>query len=208
METLRIYLVLPLYHEFLNSKNYPKLHSPFCKTVLGLEMIPLKIVSGWFAKTSTEYFERLVEIFKDVIRYYLHFEIAKICHPASKQVIYEQNFFICLNMLSLLYHINHQQREKSHKVPYELFHISEIADYFEIRQDYVQWCIDMNVSNFRMYMYCSYITLSFVCLCSQIASICVIIHLYLMRQQRCHCYKQIKPFKCTMPCRMLPINQY
>lgn len=148
VETLRIYLVLPLYHEFLNSKNYPKLHSPFCKTILGLEMIPLKIVSGWFAKTSTEYFERLVEIFKDVIRYYLHFEIAKICHPASKQVIYEQNFFICLNMLSLLYHINHQQREKSHKVPYELFHISEIADYFEIRQDYVQWCIDMNVSIF------------------------------------------------------------
>lgn len=151
VEVLRIYLVLPLYHEFHNSKNYQKLHTPFCKTLLNLVLIPRKIISGWYATTSPDYFERLVDVFKDVVKYFLHFELAKIQLSSTKQLLFENNLYIALNMLSLLYHINHQQR--TDKVPYETFHVPEISDYFEIRQDYISWCTDMNPSSFYL---CNY----------------------------------------------------
>lgn len=151
VETLRIFLVLPLYHEFHNSKNYIKLHSPFCKLILTLDKIPLKIISGWYAMTTLDYFERLVDIFKDVVKYFLHFELTKIQMQSNKQVMFENSFFLALNMLSLLYHINHQQRTM--KVPYETFHVSEITDYFEIRHDYISWCSDMNPNSFYL---CNY----------------------------------------------------
>ena len=44
IETLRIYLILPFYHEFVNSKNYLKLHTKFSTKLLGLEEIPRKIM--------------------------------------------------------------------------------------------------------------------------------------------------------------------
>lgn len=151
VETLRIYLVLPLYHEFLNSKNYQKLHTPFCKTLLNIEKIPLKIISGWYSTTSIDYFERLVEIFRDIVKYFLHFELTKIQLQSNKQILYESNFFMALNVLSLLYHINHQQRKE--KVPYDLFNVPEITEYFEIRQDYISWCADLNPNSFYL---CNY----------------------------------------------------
>lgn len=153
VETLRVYLSLPLYHEFVNSKNYNKLHTPFCKVILNMDQIPLKVISMWYSLTSNDYFERLVEIFKDVIKYFLHFELAKIQMPMNKQVNYESNFFVALNMLSLLYHVNHQKRESEAKVPYELFHVPEIPEYFEIRQDYVSWSADTSSSSFYL---CNY----------------------------------------------------
>lgn len=151
VEALRIYITLPLYGEFHNSKNYNKLHTPFCKALLGMDKLPLKIVSGWYSTTSTDYFERLVDVFKDVVKYFLHFELSKIRLLSNKQVMFENNFFVALNMLSLLYHVNHQQRQE--KVPYEVFHVSEINDYFNIQQDYVSWCADMNTNSFYL---CNY----------------------------------------------------
>lgn len=80
----------------------------------------------------------------------MHFELSKVQNHA-KQLVYENNFFISLNMLSLLFHVNHQQRKE--KVPYELFHVQEITEYFEIRQDYINWSSDLNSSLFHL---CNY----------------------------------------------------
>lgn len=150
IETLRIYLTLPLYHEFVNAKNYSKLHSPFCTMVLSLEEIPRKIITAWYSQTSIEYFERLIDIFKDVIKYFLQCEIAKV-QSSDKQLKFENNFFLALNMLSLLYHINHQERKE--KVPYDVFHVNEITEYFDIRNDYVIWCQDTKPNSFYL---CNY----------------------------------------------------
>jgi E3 ubiquitin-protein ligase HERC4 len=150
VEVLRIYLTLPLYHEFVNAKNYAKLHTPFCKNVLHLVDIPRKILSSWYGMTSVEYFERLVDIFKDVIKYFIHFEVTKV-QSIEKQIIFENNFFIALNMLSLLFHINHQQRKE--KVPYDLFHVQEVTEQFDIRRDYVNWISDMSPNSFYL---CNY----------------------------------------------------
>lgn len=151
VETLRVYITLPFYHEFVNSKNYSKLHTHFCTTILSMEQVPQKIVSGWYATTSIDYFERLIDIFKDVIKYFINFELAKVQVAHNKQILFENNFFIALNMLSFLFHINHQQRKD--KVPYELFHIQEITEYFDIREDYVHWSSNSDPNSFHL---CNY----------------------------------------------------
>lgn len=150
IETLRVYLILPFYHEFVNSKNYSKLHTPFCTMILSLEENPRKIITSWYSQTTTDYFERLVDMFKDVIKYFLQFEVFKV-RTTEKQLRFENNFFVALNMLSLLYHINHQERKE--KVPYDLFHVQEISEYFEIRNDYVLWSQDIKSSAFYL---CNY----------------------------------------------------
>ncbi|PSN46654.1 hypothetical protein C0J52_07077 [Blattella germanica] len=45
VESLRLYLTLPLYHEFDNPKNYSVLHNPFGRTFLNLKMEAGKIVA-------------------------------------------------------------------------------------------------------------------------------------------------------------------
>jgi E3 ubiquitin-protein ligase HERC4 len=48
VETLRLYLTLPLYHEFDNPKNYTVLHNPFGRTFLTLKTEAGKIVGEYF----------------------------------------------------------------------------------------------------------------------------------------------------------------
>lgn len=67
VETLRIYLILPLYHEFNNPKQHLKLHKPFATALLRLQQPANRIIGGWWASTSHDYFERLVNIFKSVV---------------------------------------------------------------------------------------------------------------------------------------------
>jgi E3 ubiquitin-protein ligase HERC4 len=150
IETLRIYLILPLYHEFVNSKNYSKIHTPFCTILMSLEEIPRRIITTWYSHTTIEYFERLIDIFKDVIKYFLQCEISKV-QGVEKQLKFESHFYTALNMLSLLYHINHQERKE--KVPYDIFHINEITNYFDIRNDYVAWSQDTKPNSFYL---CNY----------------------------------------------------
>lgn len=145
METLRIYIILPFYHEFINSKNYLKLHSPFCSAVLKLQAIPLKIVSYWWSTINRETFERLIEIFKNVLSYIFQFQIKKPTTPNEKaKVVYEPNLAHTLNLMGIFFRINHQQR--TIKVPYEIFHMPEINDVFDLRQDYFYWLTEWHVS--------------------------------------------------------------
>jgi E3 ubiquitin-protein ligase HERC4 len=48
VETLRVYLTLPFYHEFDNPKNYSVLHNPFGRTFLSLKTEAGKIVGECF----------------------------------------------------------------------------------------------------------------------------------------------------------------
>lgn len=71
VETLRIYLTLPLYHEFRNPKQHIKLQKPFVKALLGLKQPASKVVGSWYSTTSCDYFERLINVFKTVAVYIL-----------------------------------------------------------------------------------------------------------------------------------------
>lgn len=76
VETLRLYLILPIYHEFVNSKNYETLHTPFSNAVLRLKEIPRKIVVMWWAQTPIDWFENLVSNYKNVVAHIISFKIA------------------------------------------------------------------------------------------------------------------------------------
>lgn len=67
VETLRIYLTLPFYHEFNNPKQHLKLHKPFASALLKLKQQANRIVGEWWSSSTADYFERLVTIFKNVV---------------------------------------------------------------------------------------------------------------------------------------------
>jgi E3 ubiquitin-protein ligase HERC4 len=48
VETLRLYLILPFYHEFDNPRKYSVLHNPFGHTFLNLKTEAGKIVGEYF----------------------------------------------------------------------------------------------------------------------------------------------------------------
>lgn len=75
VEGLRFYLVFPFYHEFVNSKNYARLHVPFVRAVRALKDIPRKIVYKWWATQSADYFEMLVNNYKAVVSHIIHFNM-------------------------------------------------------------------------------------------------------------------------------------
>lgn len=85
VETLRVYMLLPFYHEFVNSKNYEKLHIPFSKAVLSLTDIPKKIVGKWWSQLSADWFEHLVAYYRDVVAYIISFKIPPIVGSASQK---------------------------------------------------------------------------------------------------------------------------
>lgn len=70
VESLRVYLTLPLYHGFVDPLNYNSLQRPFSRAVLGLKPEARRVVSMWWSKAPAHYFERLVRIYKSVV---LHF---------------------------------------------------------------------------------------------------------------------------------------
>uniref|UniRef100_A0A182QFN5 HECT domain-containing protein n=1 Tax=Anopheles farauti TaxID=69004 RepID=A0A182QFN5_9DIPT len=152
VETLRIYLLLPLYHEFINPKHYQKLHSPFSQSVLKLAKNAYDIVVLWWANQSKEYFERMVENFKSVVLYIINFKFPQVVGTDVKQDLrYDAHLVTMLDILAVLYWINHQKRTQ--KLPYEQFHINEIDDVLDIRHDYIRWTTDTKGVTFSL---CNY----------------------------------------------------
>lgn len=156
VETIRIFLTLPLYHEFINCKNYAKLHCPFSSAVLRLHTIPKKIVSAWWTSQSRDYFERLVENYKSVVTYILHNQFMKKPKQNSDEkylVQYDFELKVALDLLALLYLINHKAYNRTDKVPYEQFHLQDLNDNVDIKHEYVNWIMDSNVHSFHL---CNY----------------------------------------------------
>ncbi|XP_011688741.1 PREDICTED: probable E3 ubiquitin-protein ligase HERC4 isoform X3 [Wasmannia auropunctata] len=71
VESLRVYLTLPLYHRFANLSNYSSLQTPFCKAVLRLKAEASKVVGTWWMKTPPYYFDRLVRLYKSVVMHFV-----------------------------------------------------------------------------------------------------------------------------------------
>lgn len=152
IETLRIYLILPLYHEFANSKHYKTLHSPFCKAVLQLTKNPQIIVLRWWCNQSRDYFERLVEIFKGVVSHIIAYSV-KLTHvpigeSTKPRVTYDESLELALNVMRLLFNAN----QRSKKVPYSVFTIPELAEIIDLRADYINWLMDRSVREFFVSM--------------------------------------------------------
>lgn len=125
----------------MNAKNYVKLHTPFSHAVLRLIKIPLQIVSQWWSQQSIDYFENLVENYKNVVMHILRFTYASRTDlggdstdlPELKKDIYLES---ALKMLKLLVEIN-ASREDS--LSDEKFHLPELTELVNLQKDFFDW---------------------------------------------------------------------
>lgn len=138
VEVLRIYLLLPIYHEFINSKNYEMLHTPFSRAVLNLTKIPLNILTQWWAEQSVDYFERMVENYKSVVMHILTYKFGKTESSTETPIVtFEPNLEVALKMLKLLYQINTNHR--TNRLSYELFYLPDLSDMIDLQRDFYNW---------------------------------------------------------------------
>ncbi|XP_070528774.1 probable E3 ubiquitin-protein ligase HERC4 isoform X3 [Cardiocondyla obscurior] len=147
VESLRVYLTLPLYHRFANLSNYDSLQTPFCKAVLKLKAEACKVVGMWWSAAPPYYFERLVRMFKSVV---LHFVKQA---TADKVVMWTENIQYALELLTLLYKLN---VTAGIRVPYETFHLPELIAYVDINRDYLKWLGEDDRSYYRKIYFCNY----------------------------------------------------
>ncbi|XP_048520980.1 probable E3 ubiquitin-protein ligase HERC4 [Dendroctonus ponderosae] len=136
VESLRVYLILPLYHEFNNTKQYAKLQKPFATQVLRLKQPANKVVGGWWSMMTADYFEKLINIFKNVASHILRNQNI----PQGRTVFYDSALVAMLDIMVFLNKLNHNI--DGLKVPYDIFHMNELHDYLDVRFDYVLWLSD------------------------------------------------------------------
>ncbi|XP_043466153.1 probable E3 ubiquitin-protein ligase HERC4 isoform X1 [Leptopilina heterotoma] len=136
VETLRIYVVLPLYHGFADSTNCDTLHKPFTKAVLDLKHEAKKIVGLWWRSTPAIYFERLVRIYKAVVQNFL--KQTKITE--NKPIPQDYMLKLSLTMLKFLYDLN--QNSEGQRVSYDVFHLPDLVNLINIQLDYYIWLTD------------------------------------------------------------------
>lgn len=146
VESLRVYLTLPLYHRFANLSNFNFLQMPFCKAVLKLKAEAYKVVGIWWSATSAYYFGRLVRIYKSTV---LHI----VEHLTDKAVTWNENLKSLLELLRLLYKLN---IAAGIRVPYETFHLPELSQHIDINRDYLTWISEEDRTYYRKIYFCNY----------------------------------------------------
>ncbi|XP_018331399.1 probable E3 ubiquitin-protein ligase HERC4 [Agrilus planipennis] len=147
VEALRIYLTLPFYHEFQNPKHHPKLHKPFASALLKLKQQPQRVIRCWYTTTSSDYFEKLVSIFKGVALFVIRNQ--KI--PENKTIFYDASLVASLDLLAFLNKLNYEV--DGFKVPADTFCIPEIGESLDVRIDYLMWLNDATTG--RLFL-CNY----------------------------------------------------
>ncbi|KAJ0178719.1 hypothetical protein K1T71_005494 [Dendrolimus kikuchii] len=147
-EVLRMFLILPLYHEMRNPRRHPELQGPFAEAFNNLSTHPQRIVNLWWESQTPEYFEMLVDIFKSVIVYELMQPVVR----ANKKIYFTHSIIQILNTLSSLNKINFTN-PKNPKIPAECFYIEDLCNYVDIATDYINWLSDQNSTQPHM---CNY----------------------------------------------------
>ncbi|XP_055373246.1 probable E3 ubiquitin-protein ligase HERC4 isoform X2 [Condylostylus longicornis] len=153
VETLRIYLILPMYHEFVNAKNCNSLHTPFSNAIGRLTSNASKVLFKWWGIVPIEYFEILVDNFKSVVVYIISFKFKPERESGKKKITYESNLQAALNMLVFLHLVNVRSRQGKQKIPARHFHIPEVTDEIDIQNDYIRWIIDKSQNSFYLCKY-------------------------------------------------------
>lgn len=138
VEVLRIYLLLPFYHEFIKPRNYEQLQAPFGRAVLNLTPIAQIVVRHWWMDQTISYFEQLVESFKGVVLHIIVSKHDKINKSGTVRlfVTYDSNLDSALKMLELLLQVNSQRKDR---LSYEAFYLPDITDKIDLQKDFYRW---------------------------------------------------------------------
>ncbi|XP_030385069.1 probable E3 ubiquitin-protein ligase HERC4 isoform X1 [Scaptodrosophila lebanonensis] len=154
VESMRIYLLLPLYHEFVNSKHYKTLHVPFINAIFNLTENPKKVLKKWWSLTPLDYFEHMVNTFMHVVVHIVSFKLGIVVnHSAERQprlLPYNNDLHMVLRLLDKLARINNEREER---LNYQLFHWTDLSDYIDVQQEYIRWImtespLEFNICNF------------------------------------------------------------
>lgn len=134
IEALRLYLTLPECPLFSDSNAYVTLAIPFAKSLISLKETPLKVLGNWWPTLEPTVFQRLVELYKEVVVYLLRMQ--KVGIPQVEQRIFTCFLDTSLRLLEILHTVSERA---GHIIQYDKFYIHELDDLIDIRNDYVTW---------------------------------------------------------------------
>lgn len=134
IEALRLYLTLPECPLFSDPNTYVTLAIPFAKALISLKEAPLKVLGNWWSRFESPDFQRLVELYKDVVVYLL--KMHKVGIPHSEQRVFTCFLDTSLKLLEILHAVNERA---GHIIQYDKFYIHELDDLIDIRNDYITW---------------------------------------------------------------------
>uniref|UniRef100_A0AAQ5X3W4 HECT domain-containing protein n=1 Tax=Amphiprion ocellaris TaxID=80972 RepID=A0AAQ5X3W4_AMPOC len=134
IEALRLYLTLPECPLFTDRNNYVTIAIPFAKSIISLKEPPLKVLGNWWSTFEPPVFQRLVELYKEVVVYLL--QMHKVGIPSVEQRIFTCFLDTSLRLLEFLHTVSERA---GHIIQYDRFYIHELDDLIDIRNDYVTW---------------------------------------------------------------------
>ncbi|KAK0149921.1 putative E3 ubiquitin-protein ligase HERC4 [Merluccius polli] len=144
IEALRLYLTLPECPLFREPNTYVTLAIPFAKSLISLKDTPLKVLGNWWSALEPTVFQRLVELYKEVVVYLLR--MRKVGIPQSEQRIFTCFLNTSLRLLEILHaklkdvlYYSQVSDRTGHIIQYDKFYIHELDDLTDIRNDYVTW---------------------------------------------------------------------
>ncbi|KAH8327387.1 hypothetical protein KR074_004920 [Drosophila pseudoananassae] len=152
VESMRLYLLLPLYHEFVNSKHYKSLQVPFAHAIFKLTENPRKVLMKWLAQTPADYFEHIVQNFLHVVIHIISFKMGLAAvNPSAERhqrlLPYNSELETILKMMQTLCVINNL---RDVKLNYQLFYWPDLSDYADVQQEYVKWIMADTASEFNI----------------------------------------------------------
>uniref|UniRef100_A0A803WCS5 HECT-type E3 ubiquitin transferase n=1 Tax=Ficedula albicollis TaxID=59894 RepID=A0A803WCS5_FICAL len=130
VEAMRIYLILPEFPPFQDSKYYISLTLPLAMAILRLDTNPSKVLDNWWSQVCPRYFLRLVDLYKGAVVYLLSGRKTLLI-----PVLFSSYITAALRLLEKLHKVN----QKVKHVEYDKFYIPEISSLVDIQEDYLMW---------------------------------------------------------------------
>uniref|UniRef100_A0A8C0IPH8 HECT-type E3 ubiquitin transferase n=1 Tax=Chelonoidis abingdonii TaxID=106734 RepID=A0A8C0IPH8_CHEAB len=130
VEAMRIYLILPEFPLFQDSKHYITLTLPLAMAILRLDTNPSKVLDNWWSQVCPRYFLRLVNLYKGAVVYLLNGRKTLLI-----PVLFSSYITAALRLLEKLHKVNLKVKH----VEYDTFYIPEISNLVDIQEDYLMW---------------------------------------------------------------------
>ncbi|XP_059098839.1 probable E3 ubiquitin-protein ligase HERC4 isoform X1 [Tigriopus californicus] len=128
VETLRVFLTLPLFHKFDDPTMHEELQTPFANNLISLDKNPWNVIEKWISQQDKSYLKGLVQKLKNVARH--------ILKSRSQSSTSNRRLETSLVLLRILNRINVDQNLI---IDYEDFYIPEVSECLDLVTCYARW---------------------------------------------------------------------
>lgn len=128
VETLRIFLTLPLFHKFDDPTKHEDLQTPFASHLISLDKNPWNVIEKWISQQDKSYLKGLVQKLKNVATH--------ILKSRSSSASSNRRLETSLVLLRILNRINVDQNLI---IDYEDFYIPEVSECLDLVMCYARW---------------------------------------------------------------------